>query len=124
VSLTTLFTRAPRTTRPRLQSPIETERVRKVILYFYLEDDSIHIAEARTENSGLPQVWCGGGTQQKIFPEIFALSRFFQRFLFCPVSIYARPGSFLLNLLCVVACIFLLIFLICQFHDGEDTEVR
>ncbi len=39
-----------------LQSPIETERVRKVILYFYLEDDSIHIAEARTENSGLPQV--------------------------------------------------------------------
>jgi len=37
------------------QSPIETERVRKVIIYFYLEDDSIHIAEARTENSGLPQ---------------------------------------------------------------------
>lgn len=38
------------------QSPIETERVRKVIIYFYLEDDSIHIAEARSENSGLPQV--------------------------------------------------------------------
>jgi hypothetical protein len=39
------------------QSPIETERVRRMIIYFYLEDDSIHVAEQKSENSGLPQVF-------------------------------------------------------------------
>jgi len=33
----------------------ENFRVRKVLLYFYLEDDSIHIAEPKVENSGIPQ---------------------------------------------------------------------
>jgi hypothetical protein len=28
--------------------------VRKCILYFYLEDDTIHIIENRVENSGIP----------------------------------------------------------------------
>lgn len=33
----------------------ETWRVRRVIFYYYLEDDSLHIAEPRQENSGIPQ---------------------------------------------------------------------
>lgn len=33
----------------------ETFRVRKCVLYFYLEDDSVHIAEPKIENSGIPQ---------------------------------------------------------------------
>lgn len=36
-------------------SAIETWRVRNCVLYFYLEDDSIHIAEPKVENSGIPQ---------------------------------------------------------------------
>jgi hypothetical protein len=36
-------------------SPIENQRVRKCVLYYYLEDDSVHIAEPRVENSGLQQ---------------------------------------------------------------------
>lgn len=39
-----------------VESNIENHRVRKVILYYYLEDDSMHIAEPRQDNSGIPQV--------------------------------------------------------------------
>jgi hypothetical protein len=33
----------------------ETWRARKCLIYFYLEDDSMHIAEPKVENSGIPQ---------------------------------------------------------------------
>jgi len=36
-------------------SAIETHRIRKCVIYYYLEDDSIHIAEPKVENSGIPQ---------------------------------------------------------------------
>jgi hypothetical protein len=36
-------------------SPIENFRVRKCVVYYYLEDDSVHIAEPKIENSGIPQ---------------------------------------------------------------------
>jgi hypothetical protein len=36
-------------------SASETFRVRPILLYFYLEDDSLHIAEPAVSNSGLPQ---------------------------------------------------------------------
>jgi hypothetical protein len=36
-------------------SPSETWRVRKCVIYFYLEDDSMHIGEPNIENSGIPQ---------------------------------------------------------------------
>jgi len=36
-------------------SPNETERVRPMALYYYLEDDSAYIMEPRVENSGLVQ---------------------------------------------------------------------
>jgi hypothetical protein len=36
-------------------SPVENFRVRKCVIYYYLEDDSLHIAEPKIENSGIPQ---------------------------------------------------------------------
>jgi hypothetical protein len=36
-------------------SSAENWRVRKCLVYFYLEDDSMHIAEPKVENSGIPQ---------------------------------------------------------------------
>lgn len=33
----------------------EQERVRKCVLYLYLEDESVHIAEPKVQNSGIPQ---------------------------------------------------------------------
>jgi len=36
-------------------SPIENFRVRKCVLYYYLEDNSMHIAEPKIENSGMNQ---------------------------------------------------------------------
>jgi hypothetical protein len=36
-------------------SPVENFRVRKCVIYYYLEDDSVHIAEPKIENSGIPQ---------------------------------------------------------------------
>ncbi|KAI8809407.1 hypothetical protein BJ742DRAFT_747723 [Cladochytrium replicatum] len=33
----------------------EQYRVRKVNIYFYLEDDTIHVSEPKTQNSGIPQ---------------------------------------------------------------------
>lgn len=38
-----------------VESNMENHRVRKVILYYYLEDDSMHVAEPRQDNSGIPQ---------------------------------------------------------------------
>jgi hypothetical protein len=39
---------------PVVEDRNENFRVRKCILYFYLEDDTIHIIENRVENSGIP----------------------------------------------------------------------
>jgi len=36
-------------------SPIERQRVRKCIIYYFLEDDTVMIDEIRAENSGIPQ---------------------------------------------------------------------
>ena len=36
-------------------SAIEKERVRKCIIYYFLEDDTFAINEIKTENSGIPQ---------------------------------------------------------------------
>lgn len=36
-------------------SPKENYRLRKCVMYYYLEDDSVHIAEPKIENSGIPQ---------------------------------------------------------------------
>jgi len=36
-------------------SAAESWRARKCLIYYYLEDDSMHIAEPRVENSGIPQ---------------------------------------------------------------------
>lgn len=38
-----------------LYSPEEQYRVRPVVIYYYLEDDSICIIEPTVENSGIPQ---------------------------------------------------------------------
>ena len=39
-----------------VESNMENHRIRKVILYYYLEDDSMHVAEPKQDNSGIPQV--------------------------------------------------------------------
>lgn len=39
-----------------MESNIENHRVRKIILYYYLEDGSMHAAEPKQDNSGMPQV--------------------------------------------------------------------
>jgi hypothetical protein len=44
-----------------VESAVENWRVRRVVIYYYLEDDSIHVAEPRQDNSGLPQVRADGG---------------------------------------------------------------
>jgi len=36
-------------------SPVEDRRIRKCVVYYYLEDDSVHVAEPKVENSGIPQ---------------------------------------------------------------------
>lgn len=38
-----------------MDSPEESWRVRPVVFYYYLEDDSICVMEPEVENSGLPQ---------------------------------------------------------------------
>ena len=40
------------------EMPAEEYRIRKCIVYFYLEDDSIQVIEPRVENSGVPQGVC------------------------------------------------------------------
>ena len=37
------------------ESRAEHYRIRKCVIYFYLEDESIHVAEPKQENSGIPQ---------------------------------------------------------------------
>jgi hypothetical protein len=38
-----------------VENPNENYRVRKCVVYYYLDDDTIHILETRVENSGIPQ---------------------------------------------------------------------
>ena len=38
------------------ESPTENYRVRKVVVLFYLEDNSCQVVEPKEDNSGLPQV--------------------------------------------------------------------
>jgi len=38
-----------------VESAYENYRIRKCIIYYYLDDDSIHIDEIKEENSGIPQ---------------------------------------------------------------------
>jgi len=37
------------------EDPVENFRIRKCLIYLYLEDDSIHVAEPKQQNSGIPQ---------------------------------------------------------------------
>lgn len=46
-----------------VESAIENWRMRRVVIYYYLEDDSIHVAEPKQDNSGLPQV--GAATKKQ-----------------------------------------------------------
>ena len=43
-------------TEPVYESSAEKERVRKCVIYFYLEDGTIQMVEHQQENSGIPQV--------------------------------------------------------------------
>lgn len=38
------------------ESNMENFRVRKIVLYYYLEDGSMQVAEPKQDNSGIPQV--------------------------------------------------------------------
>ncbi|KAJ1460293.1 hypothetical protein M885DRAFT_459085 [Pelagophyceae sp. CCMP2097] len=40
---------------PVAESDLESERVRKCVLYYYLEDDTMQLVEPQQENSGMPQ---------------------------------------------------------------------
>lgn len=40
---------------PVVESAIENFRVRKVVVHYYLDDDTLHINEKRIDNSGIPQ---------------------------------------------------------------------
>lgn len=40
---------------PVVENPTENFRIRKCIIYFYLDDDTFHIIEPRVPNSGIPQ---------------------------------------------------------------------
>jgi len=40
---------------PVVENKDENYRVRKCIIYFYLDDDTFHIIEPKVENSGIPQ---------------------------------------------------------------------
>ncbi|KAG2374107.1 hypothetical protein C9374_011186 [Naegleria lovaniensis] len=37
------------------ESPVEQSRVRKCVIFYYLEDDTMHISEPKQDNSGIPQ---------------------------------------------------------------------
>lgn len=37
------------------ESQVESSRVRKVHIYYYLEDDSMQVSEPRVDNSGIQQ---------------------------------------------------------------------
>ena len=38
-----------------MENPNENYRIRKMIIYYYLNDGTIYIMEPRVENSGIPQ---------------------------------------------------------------------
>lgn len=38
-----------------MENPTENYRIRKCTVYYYLDDDTLHILEDRVENSGIPQ---------------------------------------------------------------------
>ena len=38
-----------------MESPVENWRLRKVVVYFYLNDGTIYVYEPKVENSGIPQ---------------------------------------------------------------------
>ena len=38
------------------ESAVENYRVRKIVVFFYLEDNSCQVVEPKEDNSGLPQV--------------------------------------------------------------------
>ena len=38
-----------------VENPDENYRIRKCTIYFYLDDDTVHIIESRVENAGIPQ---------------------------------------------------------------------
>jgi hypothetical protein len=38
-----------------VESPVENWRLRKVVIYFYLNDGTIYVCEPKVENSGIPQ---------------------------------------------------------------------
>ena len=38
------------------ESPMEDHRVRKVVVHYYLEDDTMDVDEPKQDNSGIPQV--------------------------------------------------------------------
>lgn len=40
---------------PVVEDPNENYRLRKCLVYFYLDDDTFHIIEPKVENSGIPQ---------------------------------------------------------------------
>jgi len=40
---------------PVVEDPNENYRLRQCIIFYYLEDDTMHIIEPRVENSGIPQ---------------------------------------------------------------------
>lgn len=40
---------------PVVENPNENYRVRKCTVYYYLDDDTLHVLETRVENSGIPQ---------------------------------------------------------------------
>ena len=40
---------------PVVENPDENYRIRKCIIYYYLEDNAMYITEPKIENSGLPQ---------------------------------------------------------------------
>lgn len=40
---------------PVVEDANENYRLRQCIMFYYLEDDTIHIIESRVENSGIPQ---------------------------------------------------------------------
>ncbi len=56
-----------------VESNIENHRVRKVIIYYYLEDDSMHIAEPHQDNSGIPQVCREDGGPQHVHRSALSL---------------------------------------------------
>ena len=40
---------------PVVEDPNENFRIRKCVMYYYLDDDTLHVMEKRQENSGIPQ---------------------------------------------------------------------